>query len=200
MTDGLKLTPFRLQNVPPPMSTLVLPGTRPLPALPPAHVAFAATSTASVLLFAVVYPDSFLEVYSWTLPLKGNAQKNALAGIPTPELQLSLQLDPNAESPRAVARQCAIRAGEAGEARVAVLRTSSEGDEVLVLDGVAESRRVRRVAVFERVGKLVTATSAARVDPEDSPSDEAQFLLETLNGEILEGERPPLHHSYLTGI
>ncbi|BGP57178.1 Putative elongator complex protein 1 [Rhodotorula sphaerocarpa] len=184
--NGLKLTPFRLQNVPPPMSTLVLPGTRPLPALPPAHVAFAATSTASVLLFAVVYPDSFLEVYSWTLPLKGNAQKNALAGIPTPELQLSLQLDPNAESPRAVARQCAIRAGEAGEARVAVLRTSSEGDEVLVLDGVAESRRVRRVAVFERVGKLVTATSAARVDPEDSPSDEAQFLLETLNGEILE--------------
>ncbi|GAA5993070.1 hypothetical protein JCM10908_003090 [Rhodotorula pacifica] len=185
--SGTKLTPFRLQNVPPPMSSLVLPSSRPLPAFPPAHISFASSAASNALFFALIYPDSFLEVYSWDLPLKGNAQKNALAGLPDPVLLYSLQLDPNAESPRSLARQCAISVVQ-GNPVVAVLRTSEEGDEVLLVRGDDSQRSVRRITVFERVGKLVAeqAREGVASSEEDEDTQEPKFLLETLSGEVLE--------------
>lgn len=170
------------------MSTTVLTSTRPLPTLPPAHIAFASSPSTSALFFAVLYPDSFLEVYSWSLPLTGNAQKNALAGIPAPVLQYSLQIDPNVETPRSVARQCAIRLdGREGSPVVAVLRTSNEADEIFVVRGDDAERKIRRVYVLEPVGKLLSAQASRQMDDDDS-AKAADFLVETLSGEILEGE------------
>ncbi|GAA5883430.1 hypothetical protein JCM3774_004277 [Rhodotorula dairenensis] len=185
--SGTKLTPFRLQNVPPPMASLVLPATRPVPALAPSHISFASSTSTSTLYFALVYPDSYLEVYSWDLPMKGNAQKNALAGLPSPALQYALQIDPNAESPRTLSRQCAVTVLQ-GVPVVAVLRTSRERDEVVLVRGGDSERSVRHVTVHERVGKLLAEDARADATPrgEEGEAEEPNFLLETLSGEILE--------------
>lgn len=152
------------------------------------------------MFFALVYPDSYLEVYSWDLPLKGNPQKNALSGLPTPQLQYAGRVDPDAELPRGLARQCAVTVIR-GVPVIAVLRTSSEGDEVVLVRGPdSDARSLRRVTVFERVGKLVAeeARSDVTLQGEGGEAEEPKFLLETLSGEILESAfcgPLPLGHS-----
>ena len=102
-----------------------------------------------------------------------------------------MQLDPNFESPHSLARQCAVSMVH-GVPVVAVLRTlgGGEGDEVLLVEGNDAEREVRRVTVFERVGKIL----AEQARGEDSPAGEEEgteapkFVLETLRGEILESE------------
>lgn len=184
----IKLTPFRLQNVPPPMSSTALRSSRPQTPLPPAHISFSATPSPSApLRFAVLYPDSFLEFYSWTLPLTGNAQRNALAGLPDPVLEWSLQLDPNATQQRCVAKQCAVYGDQ-----VAVLRSlqgdeaEAAEDEVVIVDRQQGETRV--VKVLEGVKRLVAIQERVREDggEENGQEDAEGFALVTKSGEILE--------------
>ncbi|BGP02142.1 Putative elongator complex protein 1 [Rhodotorula toruloides] len=187
VVDGvdIKLTPFRLQNVPPPMSSLVLRSSRPQTPLPPAHISFSASpSPSSPLRFAVLYPDSFLEFYSWTLPLTGNAQRNAHAGLSDPVLECSLQLDPNATRQRCVARQCAVYGD-----KVAVLR-SLQGehaqDEVVIVDGRQGETRV--IKVLEGARKIAATQEREKQDGGEGNGEEDVdgFVLVTQSGEVLE--------------
>lgn len=100
-----------------------------------------------------------------------------------------MQLDRIFESPHSLARQCAVSVVH-GVPVVAVLRTLGEGDEVLLVEGNDAERNVRRVMVFERVGKLL-AEQARGEDSragEEEGAEAPKFLLETLSGEILESE------------
>ncbi|GAA5956343.1 hypothetical protein JCM21900_006151 [Sporobolomyces salmonicolor] len=206
VVDGANpnLTPFRLLNIPPPMSGLTL-DLASLSSLQqhstPVHIAFAAsTSIASPtsstdtppLYFALLHPTSHIELFSWRLSLAGNAQSRARAGLPSPELMYSLPLDPQLSAPRAIAKQCAVVTGLDGDVRVGVLRTvrdesGEERDEVCVVDGRGA---VERVVVMEGarriVGKGARTATADEEEEEEEEEEEAGFVLETDEGWVLE--------------
>lgn len=167
------------------MSSLVLRSSRPQTLLPPAHISFSASpSHTSPLRFAVLYPDSFLEFYRWSLPLTGNAQRNALAGLSEPVLEWSLQLDPNATRQRCVAKQCAVYGD-----KVAVLRSSQDEeaeDEVLIVDG--RQGETTSVKVLEGAQKIAAMHEREKQDggEENGQEDVDGFVLVTKSGEVLE--------------
>ncbi|GAA5889329.1 hypothetical protein JCM6882_000709 [Rhodosporidiobolus microsporus] len=198
VVDGAdtKLTPFRLINVPPPMSGLVLSSPSSHRA-PPTHIAFSpstpslssAASPASPppVLFALIHasaPSPTVFLYSWALALPSSPsalQAAARAGLPAPVLEWSVALDPNAaEAGRGVVKQCAVVGHEAERATVAVLRTlpGGGGDEVVM---VRRDEGVRRVGVMEGARRIVPALG--KVGEE---GDEEGFVLETAEGELLE--------------
>lgn len=160
---------------------------------PPVHISFlspppSASSTPSsvstpALFFALLHasPPS-LQLYSWALSLPRSAkdaQAKAREGLPEPVLEWEVALDPNGEG-EGVVRQCAVARGEGG-VTVAVLRTKKggEGDEVLL---VTKAGPVRNVGVMEGATKIVAALEALGEE-----RDESEFVLETAQGEILEG-------------
>ncbi|GAA5969527.1 hypothetical protein JCM11641_008144 [Rhodosporidiobolus odoratus] len=188
VVDGsnTKLTPFRLLNIPPPMSGRVLSSHSTSP-LPPVHIAFSSSPSVPTapVLFALLTPTSHLSLYSWPLPLPTSAkaaQAAAQAGLPEPVLEWTVQLDPNAER-AGVAKQCAIVGASVEEVRVAVLRTSAEGDEV-VLVGSGPKGGERTVQVMEGSKRIVSAEQVGEADEEGRY--EAGFVLETATGELLE--------------
>lgn len=163
---------------------------------PPTHIAFAPsppsskltppspTSPSPPLLFATLYPrtpsrPARVELHNWALPLSGSAQANARAGLPQPELRWCVELPE--EGLRSV-RQCAVRAE--GEV-VAVLGEGEAGEgEVLLLVGEEGVRRTVRVR--EGARRLVVMQQGERSEG-DEEDGEGAFLLETREGEILEG-------------
>ncbi|GAA6015095.1 hypothetical protein JCM10207_008729 [Rhodosporidiobolus poonsookiae] len=188
VTDGAstKLTPFRLINIPPPMSALTLSSSH---STPPTHIAFSAslppspsTSSAPPLLFALLYPSGAVQLFSWTLPLPASpreAQGIAQAGLPPPVLEWEWagHVAGVEAGSGSVVRQCAVVGVEAGAATVAVLRSSRDGgDEVVVLgkEGVA-----RRVGVMEGARAIVAAQKVGEEEQEG-------FVLQTAEGEVLE--------------
>ncbi|GAA5870104.1 hypothetical protein JCM1840_003583 [Sporobolomyces johnsonii] len=200
VVDGAntKLTPFRLLNVPPPMSGLTLDPASLSSLQPhstPVHIAFSssissASPTSSTdtppLYFALLHPTSHIELFSWSLSLAGNAQARARAGLPSPALVYSLPLDPRLSAPRAIAKQCAVVTGLDGDVRVGVLRTvrdesGEERDEVCVVDRTGE---VERVVVMEGARRIVG--KEARRATADEEEEEAGFVLETDEGWVLE--------------
>ncbi|KAL8292997.1 hypothetical protein RQP46_000691 [Phenoliferia psychrophenolica] len=80
VVDGttVLLTPFRVVNIPPPMSATSLASSRPTRV--PVHIAFSPISGSIVVL----YPDAFVEVWSWDLPLGvGLGKANGVVDPPT---------------------------------------------------------------------------------------------------------------------
>ncbi|BGP18516.1 hypothetical protein JCM10213_002969 [Rhodosporidiobolus nylandii] len=189
VVDGAntKLTPFRLMQVPPPMCGLTLSSAS-TSAAPPVHIAFSsspparssADSTAAPpVLFALLHPNSHLSLYSWSLPLPATAraaQAEAQKGLPEPVLEWSVALDPNAERGKGVELQCAVIGAEAETATVAVLRTTGEETEVLL---VKRDDAIRRVGVMEGARRIVAAEKVG-------DDGEEGFVLETAVGEVLE--------------
>ncbi|GAA5832721.1 hypothetical protein JCM11251_005735 [Rhodosporidiobolus azoricus] len=190
VVDGAntKLTPFRLTNIPPPMSGHVLPSPPSL-ASPPVHIAFSPSASSSAdpaspppALFALLHPSGHVTVYSWnlTLPTSPKAlQAAAQAGLPELVLEWSVTLNPNAElAGHGVVKQCAVIGSEAGEVVVAVLRTTAEGDEVLL---VRRDDGVRKLQIMEGARRIVPALGKIGEEGE-----EEGFVLETAEGELLE--------------
>ncbi|GAA5945114.1 hypothetical protein JCM3775_000913 [Rhodotorula graminis] len=202
VVDGadIKLTPFRLQNVPPPMCAMTLGSPTASTSRPPAHIAFAPslpTTTASSsslppssvtastsitfppLLFATLYPSTptrpaRVELYAWALPLSGSAQANARAGLPEPQLRWSVDLPAEVRG----VRQCAVRALGGGaaevdkeEAVVAVLGEDGEG-EVVVVVGEGGVRGVKRVQ--EGARRLVAAAAKSHEASGDEGAEESE--------------------------
>ena len=149
---------------------------------------------------ATLYPSTparpaRVELYAWALPLSGSAQANARAGLPEPQLRWSVDLPAEVRG----VRQCAVRAlgtdaapAEQEEAVVAVLGEDSEGEAVVVVG----ERGVRGVVrVQEGARRLVAAAArpcSASQEEETEGDDEAEeddgaFVLETKEGELLEG-------------
>ncbi|GAA6056745.1 hypothetical protein JCM3770_005875 [Rhodotorula araucariae] len=194
-----KLTPFRLQNVPPPMCALALKSPSSSPSRPPAHIAFAPSPppfppasgtipSPPPLLFALLYPAApahraRVELWSWALPLAAPAQARARAGLPPPELRWRVELD--SDGGARVVRQCAVLAdpgqgpssGRVAEC-VAVLAGDADGDVLLLV----RREGVRAVRVREEVRRVAVALRCEEGDGDEGDG----FVLETREGEILE--------------
>ncbi|GAA5885604.1 hypothetical protein JCM16303_001478 [Sporobolomyces ruberrimus] len=187
VVDGAntKLTPFRLLNIPPPMSGLTLSSSS-----TPTHISFAPSpsesssslTSTSPLYFALLFPTS-VSVYSWSLSLTGNAQARARAGLPTPQLEWTAELP---EASRSVVKQCATLQTKKGEIKVGVLRTVREEDgevrdEVVIVGKEGESQRV---VVMEGARRIVA--KVAKQGEDDEEGEEDSFVLETNEGWLLE--------------
>ncbi|GAA5833802.1 hypothetical protein JCM3766R1_000102 [Sporobolomyces carnicolor] len=193
VVDGAntKLTPFRLVNIPPPMSALTLPSSS-----TPTHISFApspSSATASSLTstaplyFALLFPTS-VSVYSWSLSLVGNAQARARAGLPTPQLEFTADLPESAQS---VVKQCAVLQTKKGEIKVGVLRTVREQDGVVRDEVVVVGKRgePQRVVVMEGARRIVAKADKSNEsgsEEEEEEADEDSFVLETNEGWLLE--------------
>ncbi|GAA6031547.1 hypothetical protein JCM8097_006514 [Rhodosporidiobolus ruineniae] len=187
---GLKLTPFRVLNVPPPMAGLVLclPSAFDGREEPPVHVAFApalslspsssASSEPTPLHCAALSPSPSTRVtlYSWALPLPRSpkqAQDLVRAGLPTPVVEWKVDL----HGEGVVAKQCAVFVSPGGEVTVAVLRSTEGGDEVVL---VGKEGVKGRVGVIEGARRMVSAAGGV------GEEGEAGWVLETAEGELLE--------------
>lgn len=180
------------------------------PSAPPASATTASTSTSTTtppLFFATLYPSTptrpaRVELYAWALPLSGSAQANARAGLPEPQLRWSVDLPAEVRG----VRQCAVRVIGAGvveseeeKAVVAVLGEDAEGEVVVVV----EERGVRSVKRVQEGARRLVAAAARPCsvsqdddgDEEDAGEEEGDgaFVLETKEGEILEGAFSSLH-------
>lgn len=157
----------------------------------PRHIAFApsaSTSSSSLtstapLYFALLFPTT-VSIYSWSLSLTGNAQARARAGLPTPQLEWSVDLPLAAKS---VVKQCAVLQTSNGDIKVGVLRTVREDDgevrdEVVVLGKQGEAQRV---VAMEGARRIVAKVGKPAQDKDDE-SEEDSFVLQTSEGWLLE--------------
>ncbi|GAA6006180.1 hypothetical protein JCM11491_002062 [Sporobolomyces phaffii] len=188
VVDGTntKLTPFRLLNVPPPMSGTTLASTS-----TPTHVSFApssSTSTSSLtetspLYFALLFSNS-VSVYSWTLSLAGNAQARARAGLPAPRLEWTTEIP---QARRSVCKQCAVLVTRKGGVKVGVLRTIRDEDgevrDEIVL--VGEDGEPQHVVAMEGARRII-ARPGKSGDEEGTDGEDDGFVLETNAGWLLE--------------
>ena len=162
----LKLTPFRLENIPPPMSSMLLPSSR--PSWTPVHVSFSSTSSTLIEL----YSDGFVETWAW--PLVPAVRGKAREEIKAPTLvRSSHAFGVASPGPPAYARQCAC-VGEESDLVVAVLQSSRRGNSVVLVDSTGATRTV------EIMGGAIRLVAG-----EDS------FIVELDDGTILEGELLP---------
>ncbi|ORY54599.1 IKI3 family-domain-containing protein [Leucosporidium creatinivorum] len=165
VVDGanIRLTPFRLVNIPPPMSATVLPSSR--PSQTPSHISFSTLSDAS---FIALYPDGFFEVWDWSLTLdkpKGKMREE----IVNPTLSWSASVEVQGEEgAQRYARQCAV-VGQGEEAVVAVLCSTTRGSEVVL---VRMSGEQEAIMVTGGARRLVAGVEG--------------FVLESAEGTVLE--------------
>ena len=157
VVDGssLLLTPFRLVQIPPPMSAVSLPtslrGT-------PSHVAFSAIEPR----FVALQSAGRLEVWRWDLVLSGMGRKEqARAGIPEPRLEWTSEW-----ASGGYAIQAAL-VGEGEAAVVAVLVCGEEGEELLF---AKNGEPLTRVGLCGQVRRMVAG--------------KGRVLLERDNGEL----------------
>lgn len=162
VVDGtdLKLTPFRLVNIPPPMSAITLPiSTSSTQKTTPVHVAFSQESQVFVALF----PDGLIEVWQWELDvgIKGREE------LPKPFMKWHQKV----EGVNTFARQCTI-VERNGQVFVGALRSVGDGEDELVIVRQGEAEVV--VKIMERANKLINGQD--------------EFILESKDGVILTGE------------
>ncbi|KAK4705712.1 elongator complex protein 1, partial [Phenoliferia sp. Uapishka_3] len=158
-TTKVNLTPFRIVNIPPPMSATSLTSTR--PSRVPSHIAFSPESGSIVAL----YPDAFVEIWAWNLHL-GEAGKRLKGVVEAPLMRRSFSASEGHQD--VYATQCAcIGSGE--NLVVAVLLKSRSGSRLVV---VGKDGKASTVKVPGGVTRLVAG--------------EGRLLLQGKNGEICE--------------
>ncbi|SCV71454.1 BQ2448_3042 [Microbotryum intermedium] len=124
VVDGttLKLTPFRLVNIPPPMAAIVLHLGAGITKTP-VHVSFAKEENG----FVVLFDDGLVQSWAWELDLKTKRNKPR-SEIKGPVLAWSMKVEGDG-----YCKQCAV-VGRGEEKKVAVLRcTGTVGTEVVLL-------------------------------------------------------------------
>ncbi|KAM0754229.1 IkappaB kinase complex, IKAP component [Meredithblackwellia eburnea MCA 4105] len=170
VVDGssLLLTPFRLQNVPPPGASVTLA----LTARPhvPAQVIFFPSPSHAGLEINVLYPNGLLEVYDWDLILPAQEGRKFVRGeVAEPTFNRQVQMIEDGEG---IALQIAVL-----ERTIAVLvRYMESGELGLVL--LKEGGEKRRVDLGgSEIRKLIAG--------EENGGEEAGFLLQDKNGSIL---------------
>lgn len=158
---NIRLTPFRLVNIPPPMSALVLKS--PHSQLTPSHLAFSRHSTH----FAVLYPDGAYELWNWTLFLDSPRGKSR-ADIVEPVCQQAGIVGSGAADYHYT--QCAVAHHDDNNI-VAVLRSGFSGTDVVLIKGSEEQEVVR------------LPSEACRMVAGD-----VSFLCEAMDGTVFEGK------------
>ncbi|KDE09564.1 hypothetical protein MVLG_00459 [Microbotryum lychnidis-dioicae p1A1 Lamole] len=182
VVDGatLKLTPFRLVNIPPPMAAIVLTLGLDITKTP-VHVAFAKQENG----FVVLFDNGLVQSWAWELNLKTTRNKPRNE-IKEPVLDWSVKIDG-----QGYCKQCAV-VGKGDQKKVAVLRyTGRGGTEVVLLgkEGKPEVIRVEEGAwriegtedgfVLEsKDGTLLEVSSQATSDDILLPSDDLMPLAE----------------------
>ncbi|SCZ89323.1 BZ3500_MvSof-1268-A1-R1_Chr1-1g01107 [Microbotryum saponariae] len=182
VVDGatLKLTPFRLVNIPPPMAAIVLTLGSDITKTP-VHVAFAKQENG----FVVLFDDGLVQSWAWELNLKTMRYKPRNE-IKEPVLDWSVKIDGEG-----YCKQCAVM-GKGDQKKVAVLRcTGRGGTEVVLLRKEAKQEVIRveegawRIEGTEdgfvlesKDGTLFEVSSQATSDDILLPSDDLMPLAE----------------------
>ncbi|KAM0790761.1 hypothetical protein ACM66B_004611 [Microbotryomycetes sp. NB124-2] len=153
--DGseMRLTPFRLLNIPPPMSATTALATR--QSRVPVHVAFDDRSPTHLVL----YPDGFLEVWHW--PVEIGAGKNRARQVAHPTCQASGPVSRDGD--RLLALQCAVGT-DGSRSCYAVLYATNSGTSVAILD---DSLRVSVVHEIQNARLVTSAGEAFAVERAD---------------------------------